>query len=132
VHRRAAHVVGFSYTDDSDVRDVGPDKGIMGRIRRGRREGLRRDGGKDERHQENTGQQSIPDSGDLFGTILHISRWTYHDLIFSAKAVLPSDYSDNTTGQAGTRDNERNKQISTDECKHRILGAIHWFTLDEV
>ena len=32
VHRRAAHVIGFSYTDHCDVRDVGPDKGIMGRI----------------------------------------------------------------------------------------------------
>ena len=35
-----------------DVRDVGPDKGIMGRIRRCRRKGLRRDGGEDEGHQE--------------------------------------------------------------------------------
>jgi hypothetical protein len=107
----------------------------MGRIRRCRRDGLRCDGGEDERHQENTGkpgQPTIPDGGDLFGAILHISRWTYHDLIFSPKAVLPSDFSSNTTGQAGTRDNQRKKQISTDECKQRILGAIHWFILDEV
>jgi len=68
----------------------------MGRIRRCRRERLRCDGGEDERHQKNTGkpgQQTVPDGGDLFGAILHISRWTFHDLILSAKAVLPSNFS---------------------------------------
>jgi hypothetical protein len=53
VHRRAAHVIGFSYTHDCDVRDVGPDNGITGKILvRCRRKGLRRDGGEDEEQQE--------------------------------------------------------------------------------
>jgi hypothetical protein len=107
----------------------------MSRIRRCRGERLRCDGGEDDGPQENTGkpgQPTIPDGGDLFGSIFHILRWTHQALIFSAKAVLPSNFSGNATGQAGTRDNEREKQVSTDKCKHRILGAIHWFILDEV